>query len=231
MTYTGGDCSRSLNLQPPAVFSCINGDEVPPTEGSVFIEAKAADGDEVYFSGLVEAGAAYNMTNGGNSLGEVTTITIFSDSARSTVLQTVEFATACQFTTFLFDRYGASQLVQFINDSQGKVDDSPQTAFVNYTISNTGEVDAELTTLVANIAMTNPSMELEENLSDEVFGETLAPGGNLTVPSVFQVLLAGRREYTVTANSAAKFDISLCFDSESISFNAGYRNSPNAPAP
>jgi hypothetical protein len=223
MRYNGGSCSNSFNSQPSTVFSCEDGFLPPPTTTSVFIEATAGanpeSGSPTYFSGVVEPGGIFNLTNPeGGLLDSRTTIVIRTGDV---IFQTVVFGTDCEVDLSLNDRYGANSIVQWINTPQGAVDVFPEDVDLTYTITNTGRVPAMLTSLETTISETNPNST--ETVNFIVANQVVPVGGNFVVPLEYEISLAGgRRQYTVGASARAMQGGLECAASSTIQFDAGY---------
>lgn len=129
--YNGGDCSQSLNFQSRQKFTCTDGAVAPSTrqgvappttDGTVsYIEAVPKGGGDLYFSGNVPVGGLYTLNENKefDKLSADMTITIY-DTQGGTLLQTVNVHLSCSQALFLFDRFGASQVVRWI-ETDGRV--------------------------------------------------------------------------------------------------------------
>lgn len=175
MRYVGGDCAQSVNQNNR--FTCedlLSGG--PATSSPVFIEAISSSSGETYFSGAVEAGGVFEMTNNGDPLDPIVTISI-SDEAMQTPLQVVSFDSSGSTPLLMNDIYGSSQVVGWIT-AEGVVDSTMvQTLTYEYTISNEGTVPANLQVLVSNFTEGDFFSSQEINLGGTVVqvGQSLPP--------------------------------------------------------
>ena len=146
MRYIGGECDQSANMQVTQCMDLRLGGSGPDQTSPVYIEVNDLSGT-LLFSGTVNVGQVYTLTNGGNFFENVATIRVFSDESKGQPLQRVSFSPACGTSVILSmnDIFGSSQVVGWTNAAQGVVDSTiPQTLIFNYTISNNGAVQAEL---------------------------------------------------------------------------------------
>jgi len=117
--FNGGSCAQSDSMMSRSLFTCedaSNGQTVG-TVGSYYIEATGS-GNNVYFSGSVPVGSEYtlNANRAFDSLGS-TTITVYT-SQGGDVLQTVTLNDmTCTNPLFLFDKFGASQVTEWVETS------------------------------------------------------------------------------------------------------------------
>ena len=126
--YTGGSCSQSDNFQLAEDFSCNDFNGGPLLQGSNaqnFITAVALEGNTNYFSGNVRVGEEYNL-NADQTFDRILSnviITIY-ESEEGPVLQTTRVHMSCSQPFFVFDRYGANQVIQWVETSGRAVPDS-----------------------------------------------------------------------------------------------------------
>jgi len=117
--FNGGTCAQSETTMSRSLFTCedaSNGQTVG-TAGTYYIEATGS-GNNVYFSGSVPVNSEYtlNANRAFDSLGS-TTITVYT-SQGGDVLQTVTLNDmTCTNPLFLFDKFGASQVTEWVETS------------------------------------------------------------------------------------------------------------------
>merc|ERR1712161_156889 len=124
--YNGGDCSQSDNLQPRQKFSCVDTSGGPSTaQGTTnYITAVPRGGSDLYFAGNVAVGEKYtlNADRVHDKLSADMTITIY-DTEGGSILQIVDLHLSCSQPLFLFDKFGASQVTEWIETSNRVVSD------------------------------------------------------------------------------------------------------------
>jgi hypothetical protein len=193
--YNGGGCGQSFNIQPPDLFQCSDFQGGPPTvEGTLsYIVVTDIQGrGVVYQQGFVAVGDEYTVADGGNDVEANLNITIYNsdDTSPGNVLQTLILHSSCSSNLFLKDRFGASQLVVFVNEVQGVVSCFFNTTY-SFTIENTADGnDAILQSLVS---LTNFGTV---NLTDQVSGVVLGPQDAITFNETVVLDLTVRQRYT-----------------------------------
>ncbi len=116
----------------------------------MFIVAMSASLGTTYFVGNVVAGEVFEMTNNGDPLDSVVTISIFTADFEQTLLQTVLFDISGSIPLLMNDIFGANQVVGWIT-AEGVVDSTARTTLrYDYTLSNEGTVPVNLQNLVSN---------------------------------------------------------------------------------
>ena len=229
MLYNGGDCSQSDNDQL-LKFTCADSNGAPPTaEGAIsYIVVTDIKGKGItYFEGPVPVGSQYVLGDGVNRVEADMFINIYSGPDQATLLQAVQYHSSCSSTLELKNRFGASQLVQYFNEVQGNVSCFADFAF-SIDIEVPISVGGDNVTLTSLIATTNFAGVL--NLSDQVAGKTVSPGGSIAVTLQGTIDASIRRTYVLELTvEGAKPSGEICRGSDTLSFEAG--NVPGAPTP
>ena len=244
--YNGGDCSGSFNIQPSTLFQCedFGARPGPPTVDGTrsYIEAFELGGGELYFSGFAEVGGEFTAL-AEEKFSANMNITIYDIPADlidtpeaditpedrsnivqpSNLVQTVIYHSSCSQNLFLKDRFGAIQLVLFINNEQGVV-----SCFQNATLSFDIDVPidivggrAELTslTIITNIDNGNNGVY---DLSDIVAGQIIEPGVPFQTGVSIEIDLTVRQKYTALSTIVGKTDEGQsCFGTDFYEFEAG----------
>jgi len=192
--YNGGGCRQSDNIQiildqryggNLALLSCYDNGSGPPAAGSGdqnYITATADEGD-VYFEGLVKVGEKYTLNEQRtfDKLSADMTITIF-ESQGGALLQIVDVHLSCSQPLFLFDKFGSSQVTQWVETS-GRVVTDTQTGV------ETGTIEVALDTsneqkpvrLLEMTVLTN-TQDQPIDYTSQVAGQILAPGSSIELP-------------------------------------------------
>jgi hypothetical protein len=236
MLYNGGPCGQSFNIQPSTLFQCFDlinapGAGPPPLEGPAYIEARASKSGELFFAGVVEAGSEFNITSADGGRIEADTSILIRQGTDNTgaPMQLINYHTSCSRNLFLKDRYGSTQVAGWINEEQGEVDCTTEVIY-NYDIQNTGSVDATLCSLMTTITPPGVTLDLTENIADQVVG----PGMNFTIGIPTEIDLTTRTTYTVEATLVGKNPVGKeCTDMDTLQFEAGTPvfGLPPTPAP
>jgi hypothetical protein len=223
MKFNGGDCTMSSNVQSDTFF-CEDFNGGPTTEDGdeFYIIVTSAKGDgTVYYNDWAIVGDNYFLDGGGDILAADSNITIYSSNitSPSNIVQTLRFDSSCSGNLFLKDRFGASQLVEWINVEQGTV-----TCFATAII----DVDILIPVFIAGDNITLASLQTitnlpaRVNLTDDVFGETLTAGETLTVSFPFEIDLTISRRYTFLTSITGVSDLGIVCDGRTFSsFIAG----------
>ena len=242
----GGDCSGSFNIQPDTLFQCedFGARPGPPTVDGTrsYIEAFELGGGELYFSGFAEVGGEFTAlaeekfsANMDINIYDIPADLIDTPEADitpedrsnivqpSNLVQTVIYHSSCSQNLFLKDRFGAVQLVLFINNEQGVV-----SCFQNATLSFDIDVPidivggrAELTslTIITNIDNGNNGVY---DLSDIVAGQIIEPGVPFQTGVSIEIDLTVRQKYTALSTIVGKTDEGQsCFGTDFYEFEAG----------
>jgi len=194
--YLGGDCSQSDNFQPRQKFTCEDFGGGPPTAqgaGSYIVATKKGGGD-VYFEGAVPVGEKYtlNADKSFDKLSADMTLQIFS-SQGGTLLQSTDVHLSCSQALFLFDKFGASQVTEWI-EQDGRVVTDQQLNVPS------GELVVQLDTLPDTKPVRLKEMQVIASTSEtpfdytaQVAGVVLQPGVPLELPPFEIDIELGRR--------------------------------------
>lgn len=197
--YLGGDCAQSDNLQPRQKFFCEDANGGPPsTPGTMsYITATPSGGDDLYFSGPVAVGDKYTFNEDleFDKLSADMTISIFA-SEGGPLLQTTNLHLSCSQPLFLFDKFGSSQVTQWI-ETDGRV--------VSDTQSNvpTGEIEVQLSPSIVKpvrlleMQVITSAQDEAINYTPQVAGQILNPGDTIQLPGfAIDIELGSRVRYT-----------------------------------
>jgi len=231
MLYNGGGCEQSDNTQE-LKFTCQDMNGGPPIEEGAesFIVVTDIKGNGItYFSGLVGVGETFPL-NDNNERFEADMFITISTPDQGTVLQMVQFHSSCSSNLELKNRFGASQLVEFVNSVQGVV-----SCFVSFSFSLEIIVPIEATTtepiiLTSLTAMTNFAGDLD--LTDQVEGQTISPGSAPVIVTLEGTIDASTQmRYTLFFNINGNVVATgqPCTGMDMLSFLAG--NEPGARLP
>lgn len=222
MLFRGGTCEQSDNTQL-LKFTCVDMNGGPPTNlgDPVHILVTDVKGNGIiYFDGMVEVGDTYPLNDNGERFEADQFITI-STTDRGTVLQEVQYHSSCSQNLSLKDQFGANQLVSFFNEAQGNV-----TCFNTFDIALDIEVpiavDNNSVTLTSLVATT--SFDGAVNLTQQVNGQSVEPGGNAIVTYSFTTDASIRQLYTLmfSIGGVGNPDGTLCAGMSTIAFEAGH---------
>merc|ERR1712161_132919 len=209
--YNGGDCSKSDNLQPRQKFSCVDTSGGPSTaQGTTnYITAVPRGGSDLYFAGNVAVGEKYTLNEDRvfDKLSADMTITIFESQGgrvlqqrdlQGNSLQTVDLHLSCSQPLFLFDKFGASQVTEWVETSGRVVSDKQNDV-------ETGTIKVELNTstdvvkpvrLLEMTVLTN-TQDKPIDYTTQVAGTILGPGDVIELPGfTIDIDLSARTRYT-----------------------------------
>lgn len=200
--YNGGGCEQSDNLQPRQKFTCTDTNGGPPPFNSgvqSYITAVPRGGSDLYFSGPVSVGEKYtlNANKEFDKLSADMTISIF-ESQGGSLLQEVNVHLSCSQPLFLFDKFGASQVTEWIETS-GRVVSDKRTGV------ETGMIEIGLSADNQNKPVRLLEMTVLTNTQDQpidytpqVAGKVLQPGGGtISLPGFeIDIELGQRVSYT-----------------------------------
>ena len=240
LLYTGGNCNRSYTVQidDPGLFECedfpLNGQVGPPTEpGTVsFIQVLDKNG-EFTFRGFVNISDTLlmdgSMTEKGK-IGAESTTEIF-DNEGGTLLQRVRWHSSCSANLFLKDRFGAVQLVEFMNEEQGLIScfaPSEIAIPINIPIVADDPFGAINVTTLTSLTNLGP-----QDLTDQVAGQILVPGGDPILATINVTLdLTQRTPYVAftTVTGVSLNTGSFCSGSDTSLFVIGNTLPPTFPS-
>jgi hypothetical protein len=228
MLFTGGDCSQSFNTQGSG-FSCVDYQGGPPTEAGAeaWIQVTSYKGEGAeYHDDWVAVGDVYYLSDDDETFVTDQRISIYSseDKTEESLLQVVQFSTACTSNLALNDRFGASQVVEWENAQQGSV---ASTVNVSFTIgldipASTGAgITIDSVTVVTDYGGEATDLTLE-------LGGTFLPSGSILPVSVPATI-------DVTEDTSFSFRIEIigtdsngntCVGSGSYTFSTGPTGTP-----
>eukprot|EP00539_Tryblionella_compressa_P000645 CAMPEP_0178741446 /NCGR_PEP_ID=MMETSP0744-20121128/5143_1 /TAXON_ID=913974 /ORGANISM="Nitzschia punctata, Strain CCMP561" /LENGTH=947 /DNA_ID=CAMNT_0020394317 /DNA_START=119 /DNA_END=2962 /DNA_ORIENTATION=- len=213
--YNGGDCSQSDNLQDRQKFDCFDveppeGSGPPPTGAGIeaYILATTLQGEDVYFEGFVEIGKTFTLNEGleYDKLSADMNITVYDPMGsedpgeivnQANMMQTMFLHLSCSQPLFLLDRFGAQQVVEWVEDDGRVVSTQVATTSGDLELSlNTTGVDGEegIRLLETNIISNTEGFI---NKTDEVNGVIISPGDVLPLAPIDITLdLSQRTRYT-----------------------------------
>jgi hypothetical protein len=181
--YNGGDCSQSFNIQESDLFTCEDFNGGPPREEGTlsYVQAFELGGGEMYFEGFVPVGDLFTL-DADEKVSANMNITIYDPAGSQdpavivspeNLLQTVKYHSSCSRGLFLKDRFGSSQLVEFVSEDQGLI-----TCFINatLTVSLSIPISAEAETVRLTGLGTLSNIYGFVNKTDEVNGIIISPG-------------------------------------------------------
>jgi hypothetical protein len=229
MLFRGGDCAQSDNRQF-LKFTCTDTEFGPPSrvdgDRAYIVVTDVENKGLIYHQDFVTVGSNYYLRTppGETRFVADQRIMIYKneDTADPTnLLQTVQYHSSCSSNLELKNRFGASQLVEFQNQLQGNVTCFASAQF-DLAIVIPIDIEGTSATLTKLTALTN--FQGFVDLTDQVAGMEIVPGGTVTVnlPVLFD--LTERRRYTIlmqitaTANPSGK----VCTGTDFKSFLAGH---------
>lgn len=232
--YNGGDCSQSFNVQEAAgKFFCTDQGDGPPTERGEksFILVTDLDGDIIFHNAWVEVGSLFTLSDGGNNFPADQLITIFNSddtSSANNIVQSVQYHSSCSQNLFLKDRFGAVQLVIWVNEDQGTV-----SCFANQTFDLDITVPIDIEGGPATLESLTVASNVDPfffNLTDKIAGTVADAGDSIQVSIAIPIDLTIKKTYnlliTLTATTAGG---QFCTATELTSFTAGYPLPPIFP--
>ena len=229
MLFNGGGCEQSDNTQN-LKFTCEDFEGGPSTSEPAYIIVTDIKGLGItYFEGPVEVGELFDLNDNEELFEPDMFISIFTPD-QSTLLQKVQFHTSCSRNLELLNRFGASQLVEFINEKQGVVSSFSTVSFaieVALPITATSTESIELTSMTVMASFTETT-----DLTNQVAGTVIGPDSPSVVVSFEGTINAAEpMTYTIAYNVEGErvSDGALCTGMDMDSFEVG--PDPNAPVP
>ena len=193
--YNGGDCAQSEHLQSRQTFTCTDSNGGPPTtEGTQnYITATNLGGGDLYFAGPVKVGEMYtfkvretyslNADGQFDTLSSDITITIF-ESQGGTALQTTDVQLSCSQPLFLYDKFGASQIKEWVEPS-GRVVTDIQTVVETGTIEVGLEVSTEQKPVrIIELSVLTNTQDALIDYTPQVAGQIVQPGSSIELPGL-----------------------------------------------
>merc|ERR1740130_1146826 len=199
--YNGGNCAQSDNLQPRQKFSCTDTGSGPPTAlgAQSYITATPRGGSDLYFAGPVKVGEKYtlNADRQFDKLSADMTLSIF-DSQGGNALQITDVHLSCSQPLFLFDKFGASQVTEWVETS-GRVVTDTQTGVETGTIEVKLDTSTDIVKPVRLLEMTvlTNTQDQPIDYTSQVAGMVLGPGDVIELPGFqIDIDLSERTRYT-----------------------------------
>ena len=200
--YLGGDCSQSDNFQNRQKFNCtdLNGG-LPTAPGTLsYIEVFATKNPaEEFFAGPVAVGEKYTL-NGDfryDKLAADMTVLIY-DFDGGTLLQQTDIHLSCSQALFLFDRFGASQVTEWIEVDGRTISDKQldvPTGTIQVALDATSGITSPVRLLEMSVITNARARPI--NYTDQVNGVILEPGGSIDLPGFgIDIALTERTRYT-----------------------------------
>lgn len=156
--YNGGDCMQSNNFLQRHEFTCDDMIGGPPTssvqDGSVtpvtnYIVVTSRSGNETYFAGNVSVGDEYTLNADEKYsvlIGDMT-ISIY-ETQEGNLLQKTNLLLDCTNQLFLFDSFGASQVVYWKENDGREVQIPDHTQIGNIAVTVNNPDDSSIIRLV-----------------------------------------------------------------------------------
>ena len=197
--YAGGNCTNSWNAQEAeGKFFCNDLHGGPPTKRGEksYIVVTDLEGGTTFHSDYVEVGALYTLSDGGNRFPSDQLITIYKTNNTEdpdNVLQSVQYHSSCSSNLFLKDRFGASQLVLWVNEEQGIV-----SCFANQTFEIAVTIPISLQGGPATVTGLTVSSNVDPfffNLTGSVAGIEAGGGDTIRATISVPVDLSEKRTY------------------------------------
>lgn len=234
LRLAGGDCRQSFNVQEAEGKFICNDQEpgVPIDRGEKsYIVVTDLDGQTIFHNDWVDVGSLFTLSDGGNDFPANQLITIFSSddtSDPSNVQQLVQYHSSCSQNLFLKDRFGAVQLVIWVNEDQGTV-----SCFANQTFELDITVPIDIQGGPATMQSLTVSSNVEPffyNLTEKVFGLELGAGESVQAVITIPIDLTEKKTYNLLITISALTEVGQsCGATELTSFSAGYPLPPIFP--
>lgn len=245
--YHGGNCDQSISLQKSkGVMFCadVRGGPSAAAGTQAFVHVTDLEGQVILHSDFVAVGSTLTLRNNGGTkaLPSNHLITIHEDDQvknPAKLLQVVQFRSTCPRDPtpelYLKDRFGGVELVEWTNDSQGRIStfvDQPFNLDITAPLQLDGGTHLTLTKLVVHSNSVPPELDL----SDKVTGLQLTAGETVSLAVNLPVDLTTRKTYQLWATaeaaaSAAEEGARASRGTSQSSFTAGYPVPPGFPVP
>ena len=232
--YNGGDCSGSYNVQEEeGKFFCTDFGEGPPSRlgESSFIVVTDLEGDTIFHRDFVRVGSVYTLSDGGETFPANQLINIYRNNNTEdpdSVLQSVQYHSSCSSNLFLKDRFGASQLVLWVNEDQGTV-----SCFANQTFNLDITIPIDIAGGPATVTGLTVASNIDPfffNLTEGIVGTVAGAGATIQTAIAIPIDLSEKRTYTLLMTLTAVLETGQqCTATEITSFVAGYPLPPIFP--
>ena len=188
------------------VLADFSGSGPPPTQAGVeaFVFAEQLGGGSLFFEGLVPVGRLFTLNADleFDKLSADMNITFYDPTGPEPIfqyqnqMQTLFVHLSCSQPLFLKDRFGAAQVVQWIEDDGRNVSCFQDTATGNLVVSLDADNQDQPVRLTEMVIISNVA-EQPINYTDEVNGVILNPGDTLELPPInITIDLTERVRYT-----------------------------------
>lgn len=185
--YNGGPCSQSNNLQARQKFMCedIVPDGPPTLLGTpnYIVASSTKDINDIYFEGTVPVGDTFTLNENKffDKLSADMDIRIF-DVEGGNLLQVINpLHLSCSQPLFIFDRFGASQVVSW-QEVDGRIVDATVTNVQSGNIQVIMTLEAGVSPVrLSDLFVFVNNIEEAANFTSEVAGIVLEPGQPKTV--------------------------------------------------
>jgi hypothetical protein len=223
--FNGGDCRQSSNVQGDELFSCSDRNGGPPTSTneSAFIVVTDTQGKTIYHMDWVQVGTEFVLSDGGNNFEPNQLINIYNSSDTDNsdnILQAIQYHSSCSSNLFLKDRFGAVQLVQWVNDFQGVV-----SCYANQTfeLDITAPLDVQGgPAILTSLTIASNVEPFFFDMTDKLAGNVLEPGATLSVSVSVPLDLTSRKVYNFAISVQASTSTGqICSAKDLQSFTAG----------
>ncbi|CAB9508059.1 expressed unknown protein [Seminavis robusta] len=231
--FNGGDCSQSFNVQEAAgKFFCTDEGEVPIERGEKsYIVVTDLDGDIIFHQDWVEVGKLFTLSDGGNNFPADQLITIYGSEDTTdpaNIQQSIQYHSSCSQNLFLKDRFGAVQLVIWVNEDQGVV-----SCFANQTFNLDITIPLDIEGGPATLQSLTVASNVDPfffNLTDKVAGTVVGAGESIVVPISIPIDLTQKQTYNLLITVTAVTQLGrICRATDLTSFTAGYPLPPIFP--
>jgi hypothetical protein len=188
-------------------------------------------GEVVYHADWVEVGSLFTLSDGGERFPANQLITIYSSNEttdQNNIIQSVQYHSSCSSNLFLKDRFGASQLVIWVNEDQGT-----DSCFANQTFELDITIPIDIVGGPATITSLTVASNIDPfffNLTDKVFGIVADAGTTISTSLAIPIDLTTAKTYNLLVTVFAETQLGqICRATELTSFTAGYPLPPIFP--
>lgn len=208
------------------LFFCSDLNGGPPTDrdASSYILVTDVKGEGiVYHEGWVQVGQPFTLDDDGNNFEANMLVTIWNSEDMSdpnNILQSMQYHSSCSSNLFLKDRFGAIQLIQWINEDQGVI-----SCFANQTFDMDITIPIEIEGGPATLTSLTVASNVDPfffNLTDQVAGTVLDGGETLSTSINIPLDMTTRKTYNLLMTVFAVTESGrICKASNLQSFSAG----------